>query len=131
MESLDLNDPTAVWISQPPMPTARRDLMVASTNTKIFVVGGQPSSGAPLDVLEIFDIETSTWSTGNPIPVPRTESSAGIIGSRLVVAGGYRTYSPYDEDDMVQIYDVESDTWTTGSPTLWPVTHPFVLLPIP
>lgn len=126
MESLDLNDPAAVWTSVPgAMPRAERDTAAASTNNKIFVI--------PLEAEElmIFDIETSTWSTASGVPSEQGRGPyLGIIGTQLVVAGGYRRQGQR-ETTVVQIYDVESETWTTGSDMVWGVCGPSPLLPIP
>ena len=68
-----------------------------------------------------------SWSTGTPLPAPRSEDSVAAIGSSLYVVGGYvpagaapkvlEANGHADVDGaLVQAYDAATARWTTCAP---------------
>ena len=100
----------AGWTSKSPMPTARNHGTTAVRNGKIYVIGGQdgqPSQQQPLDVVEMYDPEADTWTTGfAPMPSPQhwLGSSGSPVSSVVYVLGpGNTAYG----------FDPEGDCWDT------------------
>ena len=53
---------------------------------------------------------TASWVTGSPLPEPRTEVAAAVLGSRIVVVGGFLANG--GNSRRVDSYDPRGDTWT-------------------
>ena len=132
MVSLDLDDPSAVWVQRPAMPTPRYLLAVASAGAKLYTVGGYCSqSYEPFNMLEIFDTLTDSWSTGSPMPTGRVTLAAAIVGNTLLAMGGEVPRRGPDLDlDTVDAYDIEASSWSTGVPmTTARITFAAVAIP--
>jgi uncharacterized repeat protein (TIGR01451 family) len=123
---------TGEWETLAPMPTARYNVGAAVIDGKIYVPGGDAgynvgaavidgkiyvpggdAEGATLDVLEIYDPATDSWSTGARLPEPLSGAAVAAYGGKLYTFGGYgasgfvaRTYA----------YDPGTDTWTEKAP---------------
>jgi N-acetylneuraminic acid mutarotase len=53
---------------------------------------------------------TASWGTGAPLSEPRTEVAAAVLGSRIVVVGGFLANG--GNSRRVDAYEPRSDTWT-------------------
>ncbi len=100
------------WVTKAPMPTARRDLGVASDSTgRIYAVGGY--NGSFLNTLEMYNPTTDTWVTRAPSPVQRNALGFTFSSSngKFYSAGGYNNgYS----NNLFE-YDPITDSWTAKS----------------
>jgi predicted ATP-grasp superfamily ATP-dependent carboligase len=96
MELFDIN--TETWSSGPKMTTARYDfgmvlIPTARTNGKVMIAGGS-DGGSILDSMELFDINTETWSSGPKMNTARYDfgmvliPTAGTDG-KVMIAGGW------------------------------------------
>ena len=95
------------------MPTARQNMAVASSGTKLFVVGGWGLHTEYLDSLEILDTTTVVWSSASSMPTSRNAVAAAVVGSMLFALGGIRNDNPLD---MIEAYDIEGDSWSQATP---------------
>jgi N-acetylneuraminic acid mutarotase len=90
---LEVFDPATGWSTLTPMSTARGEVAVAAVDGLLYVVGGNrssnPATNSVTDVVEIYDPVRDEWTSGVPIPTPRSEAAAGAIGGILYVAGGF------------------------------------------
>jgi N-acetylneuraminic acid mutarotase len=111
------NVTTDTWAVLTPMPTARCSAAAATVGNAIYVIGGRtgtaPLSGMALNVVERYDIDTDTWSTVTPIPVPRSDATAITAGGKIYVFGGWNGLAIVGN---VDIYDPVTDTWSSGTP---------------
>ena len=57
------------WATKAPMPTPRTENVAASIGNKIYVVGGFAENGQTLNTVEVYDVETNTWSIAAPLAV--------------------------------------------------------------
>ncbi|MEW6378500.1 MAG: Ig-like domain-containing protein [bacterium] len=97
------------WSSKSPMPTPRNHGITGVYDGKLYVIGGQggqPAQQQPLDVVEIYDPQTDTWSTGlAPMPSPQhwlgSSGSPVLNGIIYVLGPGNTAYS----------YNPQSDSW--------------------
>jgi parallel beta-helix repeat protein/predicted outer membrane repeat protein len=106
------NDQTGMigWHYGADMPTARVYASVATVDSKTYVIGGN-AAAVFLDVVEIYDPSTDTWTTGTPMPTPRGECATGVIDGKIYIAGG----SNSNPMSTVEIYDPVADSWSTGA----------------
>ncbi len=94
------------WSRKKDMPTARYSHRSAVLDDKIYVLGG--SNGSNLDVVEVYDTKTDTWTGAADIPM--TTECIGAVGT------GGRIYAfmkgkTYDEKGWVFEYDPALDKW--------------------
>lgn len=98
----------AGWTTKAPMPTARNHGTTAVVNGKIYVIGGQNESQTPLDVVELYDPATDTWTTGlAPLPSPNHwfgSSGCPVAEGMIYVLGPIAT---------AYRYDPRANTWLT------------------
>ena len=72
---VDIYNPTTnTWTTGAPMPTARAGFYgIGIDGDRIYVMGGENSTGAPSPANEVYDVATNSWSTDTPMPHPRGE----------------------------------------------------------
>src|SRR5512135_290395 len=58
---------------------------------------------------------TGSWTTKAPMPTATSKAAFGVIGGKLLIAGG-EVANNCAPTQTLQIYDPASDTWTTGAP---------------
>jgi N-acetylneuraminic acid mutarotase len=63
----------------------------------------------------------SWWSNGIPMPTPRTEITATIIGDNIYVIGGFDKSGKVL--DTVEVYNIKNNTWKTVAPLPQPLHH--------
>ena len=80
------------WAARfPSMPTKRCATSSASVSTYVIVVGGiSEDDGGYLDIVEVLDTTSMTWSTACPFPLPVTFMSIAACNQtgRLYLLGG-------------------------------------------
>ncbi len=107
-----------------PYPVAAPSSTVVGN--KIYVLGGQDEFKDPknLNVTQIYDSTTDSWTIGTPMQTTVLNSAACtisdplgseriyLIGGQLgALAGGNRT-------NLVQVYNPDYNTWNVGVPML-------------
>jgi N-acetylneuraminic acid mutarotase/DNA-binding transcriptional ArsR family regulator len=115
---LDVNevyDPVAeTWATKMPIPTPVSAYASAVVDGKIYVIGGLAPNGTSrtrVNLNQIYDPATGTWSLGSPLPNAQKSISAGatigvMAAKRIYVVG----------DGLNQIYDPANDSWTVAEP---------------
>jgi N-acetylneuraminic acid mutarotase len=94
------------------MPTARSDFGLAVANGKIYAIGGY--NGSYLNVNEMYDPVTDTWTTKTPMPTPRAYFAVATYRNKIyAIAGSTGTGSSTLANE---VYDTITDTWETLSP---------------
>ncbi|MFL5735038.1 MAG: kelch repeat-containing protein, partial [Chloroflexia bacterium] len=83
----------------------------AALNGKFYVMGGDDGSTAVLTSNYIYDIATNTWSTGAPLPQPRTNTYATAYNGKIYLMGGADTIQGHPVDNLYE-YDPVANTWT-------------------
>jgi hypothetical protein len=99
------------------MPTARDHLGVAALDGKVHAVAGRFGSFARNSgVHEVYDPASDTWTTGPPLPTPRSGVAAAVVGGRMVVLGGEGPDGTFPENEA---YDPAGRAWASwaGMPT--------------
>ncbi|GFS23819.1 kelch domain-containing protein 8B [Elysia marginata] len=102
---------TRQWTSLPDIPSKRVFAMYATDGKHIFSVGGllQPANQGFSDICESYNIEKGTWTTCQNMPTKRGDFAVGIVGGKLVCAGGLgNDGKPLS---VVEVFDVDSNSW--------------------
>jgi hypothetical protein len=107
----EVYDPaTDTWETKTPMPTPRTGLQANVVNGKIYLIGGyvgDVSSGySYLNLTDVYDPETDSWTTKAPMPTAVSSVTSAVIDSKIYII----------MSDLNQIYDVNNDTWSLGTP---------------
>ncbi|MGD2066985.1 MAG: kelch repeat-containing protein [Candidatus Bathyarchaeota archaeon] len=115
---------TDTWTTKEPIPYPVVQYASAVVDNKIYVMGGQNEyhkQGTPInvDLNQIYDTETDTWSFGASLPVTVWNAAAGattgiMAPKRIYVIGG-TPYSALDATKINQVYDPEHDRWSSGA----------------
>jgi hypothetical protein len=134
----EVYDPeTNTWTVKEPIPYPVDGYASAVVDGKIYVIGGQNELHDPHDPLnvnltQIYDPETDTWSQGAPIPTTTVISaSAGattgtLTPERIYVMGGDEGF--LESSDQNYIYDPQADVWNSGTPIPTPRFNPAVAI---
>jgi len=93
------------------MPTTRQDAASAVVGGKIYVFGGLDSSEHPVDITEIYDPATDTWSTGSRMPIGLNHAGAAVVNGKIYVIGGSRTVTIVPENLTLE-YNPTTGFWT-------------------
>ncbi len=117
-----LDTETNKWGQLKPMSLPRNHHDMAYLDGKLYVMGGRVGSSysggfsTNIAVTEIYDIATNTWSTGAPMPTPRSGLSAIALDGRIHVLGGegwnddfggvFRTH---------EVYDPKTNAWSRAT----------------
>ena len=117
------------WIQKASMPTPRHDLQAITVGNQIYAISG--GGDLTSEVVEIYDVETDTWSQGPPIPTKRGWFGAVLLNQKIYTIAGKtirsdeekaRTGDPanYDIRDSVEVLDLASQTWASLKPIAAP-----------
>jgi N-acetylneuraminic acid mutarotase len=124
-DAVDVYDPTSdTWTHLPTsLPAPRGYAGVAGDGDgHIYVLGGLDNSGDSTGPL-MFTIDTGTWTTLPPMPIPNSYSMGAAVGpdGRVYAVGGH--YG----SRKVQVYDPTTDSWSLAAPLPRPVDEPAVV----
>lgn len=116
LTATQIYDPaTDTWTTGAPMPTARYLSTAVEVGGKIYVMGGRwidsSGSGGPVDVNEMYDPATNTWTTMAAMRGSFRGHSAVAVNGRIFVFGG----NTGSAQKTVGIYDPASNTWSAGA----------------
>ncbi|OQA17882.1 MAG: N-acetylneuraminate epimerase [Chloroflexi bacterium ADurb.Bin360] len=101
------------WVSQNPMPTARRQFEAVTTpDGRIYTVGGY--GGSFLATMEEYDPVSNTWRARQSMPTARVDPAVAVTpNGRILVIGGNLDGVRLN---TIEEYDPATDTWRTLSP---------------
>ena len=120
----EVYDPeTDSWTTKTSIPFPVVQYASAVVDKKIYVIGGQDEYELPnpnLNITQIYDTITDTWTFGAPLPYVVWQADAGATAGqmapkRIYVMGGLPKGSLFGTD-LNQMYDTENNTWSLGSP---------------
>jgi len=80
------NTTTDIWVTKAPMPTARVGLAAATTNGKVYVIGGEYSTEFAAN--EVYNPATNTWAVMAPMPTARSLLAATAVNGTIYALGG-------------------------------------------
>lgn len=101
------------WQLRGEMPTARSRLGVANFGGKLYLIGGERTSGTT-GLVEIFDPAAQQWLEGAAKPTAVANVQALVIGNEIFVPGGCTTET--DAVSTFEVFNPEENTWRTAAP---------------
>lgn len=103
---------TQQWTTRASMPTPRCFAGGAQVGNRIVVAGGRAMGVSTMNVVEIYDVPTNTWSPATPLPTARSELAVGESGGLVYAVGGYGGLLA-QWVGTVEAYNPANNTWTT------------------
>ena len=97
------------------MPTSRQEPFTGVIGQNVYVIGGADSTGTILNVNEVYNTATNSWTTAAPMPTARLGGTAAAVNNVLYVMGG-GTQGGGNTVNTVEVYDPATDTWSTKTP---------------
>jgi N-acetylneuraminic acid mutarotase len=95
------------WRRLADAPTERTEVAATLADGRIVVVGGFAEPGPTVDVVEVYDIEDGTWSTGPPLPHAVNHAMAAAVDGEVYVFGGYTADGP----PTARAFVLRDDRW--------------------
>jgi hypothetical protein len=110
---------TNTWTTAAPMPTSRGAMNAITVNGKIYVMGGDTGGvpyGGQVNVTEIYDPASDSWSAGAPMPYAVQYYASAAVDNSVYVIGGHNSAS-FDPPEVLfnQIYNTGTNSWSSGS----------------
>jgi len=107
---------TDKWTTLTSMPTQRSDFAIATYNGKIYCIGGGApntpgTSIALLNINEVYDIATDSWSTKAALPFSGKDLHANVVDGKIFVVGT-RVPFKYGTPQDLYMYDPDKNVWT-------------------
>ena len=116
----------------PPMPTARCQLSVATTQSAIIASGGVTDGGTtPCATVEVYSSESSQWYAADPLPVPYRSMTYVTIADTYYLLGGYGADSKTPATTTVLCASLASLVEKATSPTRQSASHTSVWKTLP
>ena len=112
--------PTNTWATKAPLPFAVGDnYATTAVGGRIYVFGGFEICAEIGPCLssrtQIYDPSTNSWSSGTPMPTPRSNAIAGVLSGHPIVIGGNTIVGIGGaKRNTVEIYHPDTNTWETG-----------------
>ncbi|MEO0072093.1 MAG: kelch repeat-containing protein [candidate division WOR-3 bacterium] len=124
-ECWEYNTVLDTWIQKAPMPTARGIGRAVVAGGKIYVIGGCVTFGSGLNVVEIYDPVTNTWTTGPSMPVGNHDFGAAVYRDTWIyVCGGGNWSSGSPPTANVYVLNRVTGVWSTATPMPTPMGTP-------
>ncbi len=105
--------PENQWQLRGQMPTARSRMGVAGFDGKLYLIGGERTSGTT-GLVEIFDPVTQKWQEGAAKPTAVANVQALALGNEIFVPGGCTGET--EAVDTVEVFSPAENTWRTAAP---------------
>jgi kelch-like protein 18 len=100
--------------THPYLPHGREHLAAVAAEGKLYVIGGRINQDTNLPIVEIYEPQTRTWTSGPDMPVAVSGITGVYLDGRIHITGGEdlfagRTFNQH------QVLDLQTLTWE-----LWP-----------
>jgi N-acetylneuraminic acid mutarotase len=108
-------DPVAnswTMLADVPIGVAAGTLAYDAAGGRLFLFGGV-SAGTAQAMVQVYTINTGTWTSGPSMPGPRYGMGSGVIGGLIYLAGGQDTFPPTVPQDQTWEFDPAAGTYKT------------------
>jgi N-acetylneuraminic acid mutarotase len=102
------------WNIGKSMPTNRTEITSETIDNKIYVLGGADYlKDGIMNVVEVYDPQSNTWSESAPIPISIDHTAAVTYGGKLFLVGGF--LEDKNPTNRLLIYDPDTNKWSEGN----------------
>ena len=116
---------TDTWSSVQDKPVPVSDVSGTVIGGKIYIPGGQLSSGDVSNLLEIYDPQQDEWSRGRNLPTPISAYGLTSFEGKLYLFGGWNGQQFLN---TVYEYNPETDVWVLLSTMPTPRANPGIAI---
>ena len=113
------------WEMRTPLQSSLSRLAMVALNNHLYAVGGETSSGEPVDTVAVYDLENNEWSQTTPLPQPLANAALAAANGRLYVAGGSgpagQGTGEHGLSDRLYVLDTATGAWTEAVTLPYPV----------
>jgi DNA-binding CsgD family transcriptional regulator len=113
------------WEMRTPLQSSLSRLAMVALNNRLYAVGGETSSGEPVDTVAVYDLENNEWSQTTPLPQPLANAALAAANGRIYVAGGSeaaeRETGEHGLSDRLYVLDTATGAWTEAAALPYPV----------
>lgn len=113
------------WTRLADLPAPRGEVATAATPCtgagcddaeRILVLGGIHGLGNTSDAVDVYDLTTSTWRAGPPLPDPRHHAAAASLDGTVYVTGGAASTTDWDPAPTVWTLASGASGWEPAAP---------------
>jgi N-acetylneuraminic acid mutarotase len=108
---------TGVWSTRAPLLEPNSEIAVAQMDSKIYVIGGYPSTRISVTTVQVYDATTDSWTLTTPLPLAINHGMATAVNGKVYMIGGQIPAGgsgPFQ--DTVFEYDPATAIWTGRTP---------------
>jgi N-acetylneuraminic acid mutarotase len=89
---------------------------IAAVSFLLIIIFDYPISMAQTTTTSTTGATESFWTTGAPMPTPRTEVTAAVLDGNIYVIGGFDEFGQVT--DIVEVYNIANNTWSNAAAPL-------------
>jgi hypothetical protein len=105
----------AAWTLAAPAPVALTEVAAAVHRGRIWVVGGMDAQGRAVDLVQVYDPATDSWSAGPQLPVAVHHAALVADDRSLLLIGGYAGAAARPTEAVWRLA-ADDTAWVPGEP---------------
>ncbi|MBI2907921.1 MAG: kelch-like protein [Chloroflexi bacterium] len=108
-----------VWETRAPLPEPNSEFTVAQLGSKLYVLGGYPSTRITVPTVQAYDAREDRWELAAPLPLPLNHGMAASVDGKIYHIGGQMTAAGGEEAgflDAVFEYNPATNAWASRAP---------------
>ncbi|KAM9524885.1 kelch domain-containing protein 8A isoform 3-T9 [Salvelinus alpinus] len=98
------------WRKRSALREALMGVAVTVKDGRALAVGGMGSDLLPRSILQQYDLRKNVWALLPPMPTPRYDATAHLLGNKIYVAGGRQCKRTLK---VFEVFDSETRSWST------------------
>lgn len=111
LSMLAQSPPLGEWELRSQLLEANSEMGVVELSGKIYVIGGYPANRVSVATVQVYDVESDTWTLTAPLPVALNHLMPAVADGKLFVIGGQRDAN-VAYVNTVYAYDPMTEEWT-------------------
>jgi hypothetical protein len=100
------------WGRRAGLLEANSEYALAESNGRLYVLGGYPASRQTSRTVQIYDIASDSWVSGEPLPQPNNHGMAAGVNGKIYLIGGQRTDDQQGNSAVDMVYELDPATGT-------------------
>lgn len=100
------------WQRLAAAPSARTEVVAATSGTRVYVMGGYREDGGTVPTVEVFDTATGRWEGAAELPVAVNHAMAATVDNQVYVFGGFESSG----DPSRHAFKLDGPTWRPIAP---------------